>query len=357
MPTAPDVYRKIWLRLAAKKAAFVNRKIQVFTDLEKTTLFFEGSEKKAEIIIDSRRVSLLNDYSDAFWEEMVAQCEAKVLSKISNHQVKAYLLSESSLFVWDDRLLILTCGDTMLVNSVMYFLRHIDRRYVQQIIYQRKNEYCSHLQATHVLDDTKVLQTTNYGKLYRFGELDSHHSYLYHLDNEYRSELNDKTYEVLIYNIDQSISSKLTQKNISKNTIRQILQLEKIIPEFILDDFVFEPFGYSLNAIRGNDYFTVHLTPQEHNSYVSFESNLNLIDFIPNILDAFLPASFDVITYNEFEFKQKMARVIPSHYKTKELVEEKLSCSYLVDFASYNREKIKFTKPMGINLEGKDNVF
>lgn len=320
-------------------------------------MFFEGSEKKAEIIIDAQKASLLKDYDDEFWGALVAQCEAKVLSKISNETCKAFLLSESSLFVWNDHLLILTCGDTQLVNSVMFFLNHIDKDLVQQIIYQRKNEYCSHLQASHVLDDTKQLQTFNQGKLLRFGELDSHHSYLYHLDNDYRGELNDKTYEVLIYNIDPAVSALLTQKNIDNQQIRKILQLDKMIPDFILDDFVFEPFGYSLNAIFKEHYFTIHLTPQEHNSYVSFESNINLIDFIPIILGIFSPASFDVITYNELDFAEKLSHVIPPEYKTKELVETKLSCSYLVDFASFNREKIAFTQPFEINLEDNTNVF
>jgi len=320
-------------------------------------LFFEGSEKKAEIITNSQNVSLLDDYSDEFWEMLVAQCEAKILSKISNKTCKAFLLSESSLFVWNDRLLILTCGDTQLVNSVIYFLQNIDPNLVRQVIYQRKNEYCSHLQASHVLDDTKQLQMFNKGKLLRFGDLDSHHSYFYHWDNDFQGELNDKTYEVLLYNIDQTISSLLTQENINSRKIRDILQLEKIIPHFMLDDFVFEPFGYSLNAILGDQYFTIHLTPQENNSYVSFESNINLIDFIPIIIHFFSPASFDVITYNEFDFAEKIFQVIPVGYKSKELVETKLSCSYLVDFASFSREKTTFTQPFEINLEAKSNVF
>ncbi len=320
-------------------------------------MFFEGSEKKAEIIVDSNQVSLLRDYDKAFWIRLVAECDARILSQISNNSIKAFLLSESSLFVWDDHLLILTCGDTQLVNSVMYFLKNIESKHVEQLIYQRKNEYCSHLQASHVLDDTKLLQTINNGKLLRFGELDSHHSYLYHLDNTYKGDKNDKTYEVLIYNIEPGISTRLTQKDIKSQDIRAILQLEKIIPDFKLDDFVFEPFGYSLNAIRGIDYFTIHLTPQMHNSYVSFESNLDLIEFIPMILEIFLPASFDVVTYNEFSFKTKIEQALPENYKAKELVENKLSCSYLVNFASFVRKRTSYTLPIEINLDGELHVF
>lgn len=319
-------------------------------------MFYEGSEKKAEIIIDTKQVSLLT-YSDEFWEAVVAQSDAKILSKISNDEVKAFILSESSLFVWNDRLLLLTCGNTRLVSSVMYFLAQVDKSAILQLIYQRKNEYCSHLQHSHATVDTKQLQTLNDGKLMRFGELDSHHSYLYHLDNDYTCSASDKTYEVLIYNIDKKISSLLSQCNIEKSKVRDLLQLDKLIPGFDLDDVVFEPIGYSLNAIRGRDYFTVHLTPQAKSSYVSFESNLNLIDIIPTILSIFSPSSIDVVTFNENGFEAKIMEAIPLDYKANELVEERLSCSYMVHFGSFSRENKVFTKSTNISLEGVCDVF
>ena len=199
-------------------------------------MFFEGSEKKVEIIARAGDISLLNDFDDRFWEKVVAECDAKILSSIRNKQVKAFLLSESSLFVWDDRLLILTCGDTFLVKSVMFILDNIDSNLIQQVIYQRKNEYCSHLQASHILDDAKMLKQYHAGKLHRFGELDSHHSYLYHLDNDYKGEVYDKTYEVLIYNIDKEISSLLTKKMLISNPFvifYSLIKLYLILPSMI----------------------------------------------------------------------------------------------------------------------------
>lgn len=320
-------------------------------------MFFEGSEKKGEIIILSGQISLLNDFDDSFWEQVVSKCEAKILSSIRNNELKAYLLSESSLFVWDDRILILTCGDTFLVKSIMFILSNIETTLVQQVIYQRKNEYCSHLQASHVKDDAKLLQTYHQGKLLRFGALDAHHNYLFHFDNNYKGAPEDKTFEILVYDIEKNISAQLTQEGLNKDAIRNILMIDKILPNFTVDDFVFEPFGYSLNAIRGSDYFTLHLTPQEHNSYVSFESNLNLIEFIPIILEAFKPGSFDVITYNEFEFKRHIEQLVPSSYNATDLYEQELSCSYLVNFASFNQSKSEYAQSIEINLEGESHVF
>ncbi|MBA6364897.1 adenosylmethionine decarboxylase, partial [Colwellia sp. BRX8-8] len=86
-------------------------------------MFFEGSEKKAEILIDGKQLSLLNDIDDEFWSALVNRSQAQILSSIENEYCKAFLLSESSLFVWSDRILILTCGETQLVKAVEFFIQ------------------------------------------------------------------------------------------------------------------------------------------------------------------------------------------------------------------------------------------
>jgi S-adenosylmethionine decarboxylase len=320
-------------------------------------LFFEGSEKKAEIILSEQHASLLSQYSDDFWAEMVRHCNAQILSSTRNSSVTAYLLSESSLFVWKDRILILTCGDTRLVDAVIYFLEQIDSALVEQIIYQRKNEYCSHLQASHVLDDTKKLADFSPGKLLRFGELDAHHSYFYHMENNFQGDPEDRTYEVLIYNIDETISERLTNQKQSNQDFRQLLKLDQIIPGFQIDDFVFEPFGYSLNAISGSDYLTIHLTPQQHNSYVSFESNLDLTQHLGLLLDIFAPSSLDIISYNEPSFADKIKANMPENYNLKELAQDNLSCGYLVNYATYFKQQSQLNKPTTINLRGEYHAF
>ncbi|MEZ6189114.1 MAG: hypothetical protein R3F62_29460 [Planctomycetota bacterium] len=43
------------------------------------------------------------------WERVVEAARAQILSQISTSQCDAYLLSESSLFVYDDRFALITC--------------------------------------------------------------------------------------------------------------------------------------------------------------------------------------------------------------------------------------------------------
>lgn len=325
--------------------------------MEEQILFFEGAEKKAEVIVNSQAVNLLQDFDYDFWQQLVEHCQAKILSSVSNEHCVAYLLSESSLFVWADRFVILTCGETRLADSVHFFLQQVDADVVEHVFYQRKNEYFSHVQPSNVLDDIKKLESEVKGQSFRFGAMDSHHTFLFHQDNAFEAKAEDKTYELLAYQICQQASDVLTQANLSKEQIRQFLRLEQLIPGFELDDFVFDPFGYSLNAIQGEDYFTIHITPQSHSSYVSFESSLDLLAMAPVILDVLKPASFDLISFNEFGFDDKAKQYISGDYVAKELVQHKLDNGYLVNFANFIRPQHQYTQPVKMKLDGEHYVF
>ena len=83
-------------------------------------MIFEGSEKKFEIVVnnvDLRSLPL------SFWQEMVAASQAEILSSLSNDFYDAYLLSESSLFVAQDRCIMITCGQTRLIDAALLFLK------------------------------------------------------------------------------------------------------------------------------------------------------------------------------------------------------------------------------------------
>ncbi|GLX79435.1 S-adenosylmethionine decarboxylase SpeD [Thalassotalea insulae] len=319
-------------------------------------MYFEGSEKKAEIVIDSNKLSLLSDFDDTFWQQLVSCCNAQILSSISNDQCKAFLLSESSLFVWHDRLLILTCGVTHLVNSVEHLLKNIPHQHIKQVIYQRKNEYFSHEQPSCFGDDIQLLAKYIDGWAYRFGEMDAHHNFVFHQKNQFIAAQEDKTYELLAYQISEQASKTLTTPGLSAATIRQFLNIEQLLPDFIIDDFVFQPYGYSLNAIKQEKYLTIHVTPQEGSSYVSFESNLNLIELAPTILAILQPASFDLLTFNEFDFVEKIPEIIPANYVSKSLVKETLTNGYFVCFANFIKPQLSFNKPAILDITGENHA-
>ncbi len=65
-----------------------------------------------------------------------------------------------------------------------------------------------------------------------------------------------------------------------------------------VDDFSFEPYGYSMNAIWNQNYYSIHVTPQEQCSYASFElgstasgsaASLKLASALEGAVSVFLP--------------------------------------------------------------------
>ena len=78
---------------------------------------FEGAEKLLEIWFYQTDSSLtgLRSVNPAVWHDMLRLVQCQVLSTIKNEVVDAYLLSESSMFVFNNRLILKTCGTTTLL--------------------------------------------------------------------------------------------------------------------------------------------------------------------------------------------------------------------------------------------------
>ena len=98
---------------------------------------FEGSEKKIEIILAEPQQNL-RDHSDGRWRRVVRASGAEILNCVSTAELDAYLLSESSLFVWEYRLVLITCGRTTPVRAVPEILEFIDRERIAFLFYESK---------------------------------------------------------------------------------------------------------------------------------------------------------------------------------------------------------------------------
>lgn len=305
-------------------------------------MIFEGSEKKAEIIINPNEIDLF-DLSKSFWQELVSKSNATILSHIRNKNVLAFLLSESSLFIWRDRILLITCGQTTLISAIDFFIDAIGQDNIEQLIFQRKNEYYSHLQPTSFFDDIKRLQRRFTGSAYRMGAMDGHHNFIFHLDHPYSPLADDHTYELLMYDISSSASALLTKPDLTCEEVRTFLKLDSILDDFIIDDFLFKPFGYSMNAVSDNKYFTIHITPQEQGSYISFETDINLKEHVESLVKTFSPGSFDFIEFIPAHDAPMSSESISNYAQNSNVVQE-LSCGYTMQFSQYNKLKTKQTK-------------
>jgi len=299
-------------------------------------VIFEGSEKKAEIIVCGDN-NLLN-IDDSFWAELVSKANATILSSVANNSVKAFLLSESSLFVWEDRILLITCGQTTLINAIDFFVETQGEDRVSQVIFQRKNEYFSHMQPTTFYDDIKSLEKRFEGVAFRMGNMDDHHNFIYHLKKDYKPNLSDHTYEFLMYEISPSAREFLMREGLTSQEIREFLKLDLILPGFTIDDFVFRPYGYSLNAIKEDCYLTIHITPQEVSPYVSFETDTDIREHVPTLLEIFGPVAYDFIEFQPTH-DGNCGKEIPPSYQLKSQVESKLSCGYTMYFSHFYKER------------------
>ncbi|MCO4793152.1 MAG: adenosylmethionine decarboxylase [Bacteriovoracaceae bacterium] len=304
-------------------------------------MFFEGSEKKFEVIfsgVDLRSLGL------DFYRNLVSKSGAEILSQVSNEECDAFLLSESSLFVWKDRLLMITCGKTTLIHSLSFLIERVGIEKLESLIFQRKNEYYSHLQETRFVDDLKILKETIDGTYLLFGNEHEHHNCLFHYNKPYKPIEDDKTFELLMYDISETSSDFLIREGHSPEEIRSFFDFERILPGFEINDHVFEPYGYSMNAINGDRYCTMHVTPQKHCSYVSFETNIAIEgNFMADILKILVPESFDIMA-----FDQDIKNVIPVGYSDRMKFSEKLDCGYHVEFGHYFQRNNSAKRPRKI---------
>ena len=127
-------------------------------------MFFEGPEKKVELALVSGKPSLRSRGHD-YWKEIVAKANAQVLSTISNESMDAYLLSESSLFVTDTWLTMITCGRTDLVSAVMKLVDDFGVDSFQYLVYERKNAHHQEYQPSNFFDDCRRLSDRMPAKL------------------------------------------------------------------------------------------------------------------------------------------------------------------------------------------------
>lgn len=248
---------------------------------------FEAAEKKIELIV---RGGGLRRRPFDFWQTVVDRAGARVLSKMSSAESDAYVLSESSLFVWDRRLTLLTCGRTNLIPSVEFLFQEFDPQNVDAFFYERKNEAYPHLQSTTFAADEAALKRLMPGRSRHFGDPNGHHLHLFQKDGLYRPNERDGKFEVLMYGSTAFAGAR------SREDFRAS---GEIFGGFQIDDHCFDPRGYSLNALRGSEYYTLHLTPGEP-SYLSFEGNvggLNRAPLIREILETFQPASYDIVDF------------------------------------------------------------
>lgn len=318
--------------------------VPVLENCGESPLFFEGSEKKLEMVLSPGGP----DLRQRDWAPVVAKANAQILSKISSPDCDAYLLSESSLFVWERRLTMITCGQTTLAEAAISLFQEYGMDQVELFIFERKNESFPQHQKSDIFTDIEQLNQHLPGKAYRFGDANEHHLFLFHLDRDFSPVSSDQTLEILMYELQGEAHDIFTESPHSLEKIRKFLKFSRPLRDFQWDDYIFKPVGYSCNALKNDNYFTIHVTPQEISPYVSFETNMawGTREIIDSVIRLFQPKSFDLV-----DFKPTRLHLceVPG-YQMINHVNQSIGCGYQVSFASYYQPPQRPRQAFSLNL-------
>ncbi|GMM56976.1 adenosylmethionine decarboxylase [Maudiozyma humilis] len=315
--------------------SYIDHELSVTLDSSEA---FEGPEKLLEIwfypdpcaIPD--RTKTLRSIPVTTWTNILKLVKCEVLSIKSTECIDAFLLSESSLFVYDHKITMKTCGTTTtlfcleeLFNQVMTQLQwdcaEGDKFNPYKVFYSRRSfMFPSKQRSIHRNWNDEVDYLNKFfvhGKSYTVGRNDQgKHWNLYvtntnkkfteknHVEceeeNNYEYD-NDETIEILMTGLDpkcadqfvcnrevKSATSSIDENdneaddeghllgyNMTKKTGLDKVYHEAKKSSFHHDAFAFSPCGYSSNMIIDEKYYyTLHVTPEKGWSYASFESNV-----------------------------------------------------------------------------------
>ncbi|XP_063700816.1 S-adenosylmethionine decarboxylase proenzyme isoform X2 [Culicoides brevitarsis] len=300
--------------------------------------FFEGVEKLLEIWFapnPKNKNADLRKIPRPLWDALLKSVRCEIISFTRNDNIDAYVLSESSMFVSKRRWILKTCGTTTPLQCLQPLLDLAVKiggyAEIEDLFYSRKNYKKPELQCSpHRAFDEEVAFLDQYfedGRAYSLGSVNGDCWYLYTvcrgggdsslvMDNTHPKNSNlieqvannnsppdpDQTIEILMTELDPEIMSIFTKDECSTaNEATERAGIHKIIPGMVVDDFLFDPCGYSMNGVLKNGcYMTIHITPEPEFSYVSFESNIssaNYGDLIARVIETFQPGKFVVTIF------------------------------------------------------------
>lgn len=255
--------------------------------------FFEGPEKTLMLKFNASHLvhGSLRNVPDTSWRDVMQQMGIAILSQVNcggqtvsksnlveDGGCTAYLLSESSLFVYHDRVIFKTCGLSSPLRGLRLFL-DVARGTatsaeggLEQVLYSHP----------------AFLRQDEQRSPHRSWE--DERSFLHHLfptgvekrlgTPEHGTDVFAATFaggasspwvvaEIYITELEQPKASYTFDK---RSKVKPSAFWKANHPDKI-DEFYFDPSGYSANVLHGNSYNTLHASPQLGVSYLSHATN------------------------------------------------------------------------------------
>ncbi|CAH8260685.1 unnamed protein product [Arabidopsis lyrata] len=272
------------------------------------TTEFEGVEKRLEIVFRKEEDSLREVLTEEVWHDILRSIDCWIVDKLLTASVDSYLLSASSLFVFDDRLIIKTCGEIKLFQAITKILG-LSKRTPVGVKFTRGTYFwperqpephgnfpseVSELRRNFLeLDDTVTAE---------FGTDEKHKFHIFAAAASGSSVSDGVTVEILMTGIEKSKASVFFKDSGIPGSMTSASGIDQIFPESSICDHEFPTCGYSMNGVVGsNSVYTIHVTPEEGFSFASFEvcgcETHSLEKLVQNVLSCFNPSTFTAVLH------------------------------------------------------------
>lgn len=107
----------------------------------------------------------------------------------------------------------------------------------------------------------------------------------------------------MMFDIDQAVARLFFQdrERFPKDSdVTTAAGIDTLLPGSRIQEFCFEPCGYSMNGLLYDAYWTIHITPESHCSYASFETNIRMPNYdslVRAVLSIFRPQRFTMTLF------------------------------------------------------------
>mmetsp|Transcript_11468 Transcript_11468/g.39980 ORF Transcript_11468/g.39980 Transcript_11468/m.39980 type:complete len:563 (-) Transcript_11468:240-1928(-) len=282
---------------------------------------FEGPEKVLEVnfvpgVGDPRGCRAIPQET---WVKILEHAACSILCSRSNAHFDSYVLSESSLFVYRNKVILKTCGTTTLLLCVPDLLAATEAlgQSVEWVSYVRKNFTFPHAQMfphTSFNDEIRYFQRYfDVGHAYVLGPINSDFWFICVADYcERRSaESTDRTLDIMMFGLDPDVA-RMFVKDEDFTTAEDVTArsgIKELMPGADIQEFQFDPCGYSMNGLMFEAYFTIHITPEAEFSYASFETNIRQGSYnalVKRVLSIFKPERFTMTMFADQQGREEM---------------------------------------------------
>ncbi|XP_027338196.1 S-adenosylmethionine decarboxylase proenzyme 4-like [Abrus precatorius] len=337
---------------------------------------FEGFEKRLELHFfgdDPAILQLgLRKLEFECIEQTLQAVQCTVVSAVGNSYFDAYVLSESSLFVYPTKIIIKTCGTTQLLKSILPLIFYAHNllgltltscRYTRGSFIFPKSQPFPH---TSFKDEVTFLETTLppnlcFRKASIMPSKSSSHSWHVFTATTNPSHApydhhHPFTMEICMTDLDPLLAGKFFRRpgdgksgDSAGKEMTELTGIDEINEHALVCDFAFDPCGYSMNGMDGDWYSTIHVTPEDGYSYASFEcvgstcmnGDVDIVHVLRKVVQIFRPGNMSVSTtscgnYGNEVWRKVAGAVEPLGLKCRSCVMDQFPAAGSVVFQTFS---------------------